>query len=74
MELRFFESFIKFNLRGFLFGPPNIFGAPMPIRERTSLINSIMNSALKKLKNIGTEKLNHDILVDTGINWWKYII
>ena len=49
MELRFFESFIKFNLRGFLFGPPNIFGAPMPIKERTSLINSIMNSVLKKL-------------------------
>ena len=41
----------------------------MPVKERTSLINSIMNSVLKKLKNTGTEKLNHDILVDAGINW-----
>ena len=33
------------HLGGFLFGPPpNLFGLPLPIKEMTSLANSIKNS------------------------------
>ena len=55
------------QLGGFLIGPPNIFGPPI-IPEITSLVNPIINSVVKELKNTGTKKLNKDILVDAGLN------
>ena len=57
------------QLGGFLFGPPPIiFGSPIPIKEMTSLLNSIKDSFKKELTNTGTKKLNNDILEDAGRN------
>ena len=55
------------QLGGFVFGPDDIFGPPI-IPEITSLVNLIINSFVKKLKNTGTKNLNKDILPDAGLN------
>ena len=49
--------------RGFLFG-----WSIQPIKEITSLANSIRHSFKKELKNTGTKKLNNDILLDARRN------
>ena len=54
-----FSKIVQFG--GFLFGPPTL-------PEITSLVNPIINSFVKELKNTGTKKLNIDILVDTWLN------
>ena len=46
---------------GFLFGPPTL-------PEITSLVNPVINSFVKELKNTGTKKLGKVILVDAGLN------
>ena len=51
------------QLGGFLFGPPI-----QPIKEITSLANSITNSFKEEINNTGTKKLNNDILVDAGLD------
>ena len=54
-----FSKIVQFG--GFLFGPPTL-------PEITSLVNPIINSFVKELKNTGTKKLGKVILVDAGFN------
>ena len=65
------QLYIKFSkillptivqLRG-QFGPPI-----QPNKEIASLVNSITNLFIQKLKNAGSKKLNNDILVHAGLN------
>ena len=54
------------QLGGFIPSPSIIFGPPIP--EITSLVDPIIFSIVKKLKNTGTKKINKDILVDAELN------
>ena len=48
------------QFKGFLFGPPTL--------PEITLVNPIINSFVKELKNTGTKKLGKVILVDAGLN------
>ena len=45
---------------GFLFGPPTL--------PEITLVNPVINSFVKELKDTGTKKLGKVILVDAGLN------
>ena len=56
------------KLGEFLFGPPNIFGSTIRIKEMISLANSIKNSYGKELKNKDPKEIDSNLLVDKGLN------